>query len=73
MALTTTSHQQLEVTLVIRFKIQFNVTNLNNIFYFSKMNDCKLQMGSTKQSEINSNRSMTSWYKLIHRKMTNVI
>jgi hypothetical protein len=29
-ALTTTSHQQPKVTPVIRFKIQFSVTNLNS-------------------------------------------
>jgi hypothetical protein len=29
-ALTTTSHQQLEVTPVIRFKIRSSVTNLKN-------------------------------------------
>jgi hypothetical protein len=29
-ALTTTSHQQPEVTSVIRFKIRFSVTNLNS-------------------------------------------
>jgi hypothetical protein len=29
-ALTTTSHQQPEVTPVIRFKIQSSVTNLNS-------------------------------------------